>query len=146
MGSVGEDTALCPEMSVSADVSKRAKQNYKPNKKNMKTEIKFNHDADSLTKALGMKQSTEEVAMAISMAVAKWSKDSSGSLSLSILSEYLYKQLSQEAILILATQSVHDKLQEAFKDSGHLKKLMEMLESFERREYGDEIERKIREN
>ena len=116
------------------------------NKKNMKTEIKFNHDADSLTKALGMNESTEEVATAISMAVAKWSKDSSGSLSLSILSEYLYKELSQEAILILATQSVHDKLQEAFKDSSHLKKLMEMLESFERREYGDEIERKIREN
>ena len=112
----------------------------------MKTEIKFNHDADSLTKALGMKQSTEEVAMAITMAVAKWSRESSGSLSLSILSEYLYKQLSQEAILILATQNIHDKLQEAFKDSGHLKKLMEMLESFERREYGDEIERKIREN
>ena len=112
----------------------------------MKTEIKFNHNADSLTKALGMKQSTEEVTVAITMAVAKWSRESSGSLSLSILSEYLYKQLSQEAILILATQNIHDKLQEAFKDSGHLKKLMEMLESFERREYGDEIERKIREN
>jgi hypothetical protein len=47
---------------------------------------------------------------------------------------------------MLATQNVHDKIQEGFKDSGHLKKLMEMLESFERREYGDEIERKIREN
>ena len=120
----------------------------------MKTEIKFNHDADSLTKALGMSQSTEEVAVAITMAVVKWSRDGSGSLSLSILSEYLHKELSQEAILILATQNVHEKLQEALsskgekaiKDSGHLKKLMEMLESFESREYGDEIERKIREN
>ena len=112
----------------------------------MKIEIKFNHNAKSLTKALGMSQSTEEVALAITMAVAKWSRDGSGSLSLSILSEYLHKELSHEAILILATQSVHDKLQESFKDSGQLKKLMEMLESFERREYGDEIERKIREN
>ena len=93
-----------------------------------------------------MSESTEEVALSITMAVAKWSRDGSGSLSLSILSEYLHKELSHEAILILATQSVHDKLQESFKDSGQLKKLMEMLESFERREYGDEIERKIREN
>ena len=112
----------------------------------MKIEIKFNHNAKSLTKALGMRESTEEVAVAITMAVAKWSRESSGSLSLSILSEYLHKELSHEAILILATQSVHDKLQESFKDSGQLKKLMEMLESFERREYGDEINRKIREN
>ena len=36
-----------------------------------------------------------------------------------------------------------DKLEENYKKS---LKLMEMLESFERREYGDEIERKIREN
>jgi pyridoxal/pyridoxine/pyridoxamine kinase len=112
----------------------------------MKKEINFNHNSDSLTKALGMSESTEEVALSITMAVAKWSRDGSGSLSLSILSEYLHKELSHEAILILATQSVHDKLQESFKDSGQLKKLMEMLESFERREYGDEIERKIREN
>ena len=112
----------------------------------MKKEINFNHNSDSLTKALGMSESTEEVALSITMAVAKWSRDGSGSLSLSILSEYLHKELSHEAILILATQSVHDKLQESFKDSGQLKKLMEMLESFERREYGDEIERKIRDN
>ena len=112
----------------------------------MKKEINFNHNSDSLTKALGMSESTEEVALSITMAVAKWSRDGSGSLSLSILSEYLHKELSHEAILILATQSVHDKLQESFKDSGQLKKLMEMLESFERSEYGDEIERKIREN
>jgi DNA-directed RNA polymerase specialized sigma subunit len=110
----------------------------------MKSEIKFNHDADSLTKALGMKQSTEEVAMGITMAVAKWSEDSSGSLSLSILSEYLHKELSQEAILILATQSVHDKLQESFRESHKLDELMGLLESFEKRE--QDIQRKTREN
>ena len=112
----------------------------------MNKEIKFNHNADSLTNALGMSQSTEEVAMAITIAVKRWSEDRSGSANLSILSEYLHKELPYEALLMLATQSVHDKLQESFKDSGHIKKLMEMLESFERREYGDEIERKIREN
>ena len=112
----------------------------------MNKEIKFNHDSKSLTKALGMRESTEEVAMAITIAVMRWSEDKSGSANLSILSEYLHKELPYEALLILATQNVHDKLQESFKGSFKLNEFMKMLESFERREYGDEIERKTREN
>jgi len=112
----------------------------------MNKEIKFNHDAKSLTRALGMRQSTEEVAVAITMAVKRWSEDKSGSSNLSILSEYLHNFLPYEALLMLATQSVHDKLQESFKESSNFNQLIKILESFERREYGDEIERKIREN
>jgi hypothetical protein len=110
----------------------------------MKSEIKFNHNADSLTKALGMSQSPEEIAMAISIVIDKWSLNDGSNLSM--LSEYLHKELPYGALLMLATQSVYDKLQGAFKESHKLYDLMKMLESFERREYGDEIERKIREN
>jgi DNA-directed RNA polymerase specialized sigma subunit len=143
MGSVGEDTTLCIGMSVSADDCKSMKQIFKT-KKNMKTEIKFNHNADSLTKALGMSQSPKEIAMAISMAVGKWSQDESDSLNLSILSEYLHNELPYEALLMLATQSVHDKLQESFRESHKLDELMGLLESFEKRE--QDIQRKTREN
>lgn len=108
--------------------------------------MKFNHDAESFTKSLGMSQSTEEVAIAITIAVKKWSENKSGSANLSILSEYLHKELPYEALLMLATQSVHDKLKNAFKESSKFNEFMEILESFERIEYGDEIERKIREN
>ena len=105
----------------------------------MKKEIKFNHSAESMTEALGMSQSPEEVAMGISIAVAKWSADKSGYSSASLLSEYLHNNLSYETILMIATRDINNKLQESFEESLADSKVMDLLKSLD-------IKRKTREN
>jgi L-lactate utilization protein LutC len=68
----------------------------------MKKEIKFNHGEDSLTEALGINQSPEEIMDMITKTIILWSEDDRGSMT-SILSEYIHKILPYEVILSIAT-------------------------------------------
>ncbi len=148
MGGVSKDTTLRLGMSVPTDVSKRAKRKFKhagfktpciKNKKNMKSEMKFNHDAESMTEALGMSQSPDEVAMDVCLAVHKWSEDESKYKSASLLSEYLHKNLSYEIILMIATREVHNKIEQLMTESIAESEVLNLLKSLD-------IKRKTREN
>ena len=148
MGGVSKDTTLRLGMSVPTDVSKRAKRKFKhagfknplhKNKKNMKSEMKFNHDAESMTEALGVSQSPDEVAMAVSQTVQKWSEDKSKHKSVSLLSEYLHKNLSYEIILMIATRDVHNKIEQLMTESIADSEVLNLLKSLD-------IKRQTREN
>lgn len=106
----------------------------------MKKEMKFNHDAESMTEALGMSQSPDEVAMDVCLAVHKWSEDKSNYKSASLLSEYLHKNLSYEIILMIATREVHNKIQGLLMDESIAEsEVINLLKSLD-------IKRKTREN
>ena len=111
----------------------------------MKTEIKFNHDADSLTDALGMKQSAEEVSISITDVVKDWTRDESKSSSMSHLAESIHIGLPYETILLLATREVHETLEEAFSNDP-IRKLLSLLESMDEKSMDEDTERRIRAN
>jgi hypothetical protein len=111
----------------------------------MKTEIKFNHNADTLTEALGMKQSAEEVSMSITDVVKDWTRDESKSSSMSHLAESIHSVLPYETILLLATREVHETLEKAFSDDP-IRKLLSLLESIDEQSMDEETERKVRDN
>lgn len=111
----------------------------------MKKEIKFNHDEDSLTEALGINQSPDEIMDMITKTIILWSEDDRGSMT-SILSEYIHKILPYEVILSIATKAVQDTLKESMLENP-LDKIIEDIEKIIK--YGvdkDDIERKIRGN
>jgi hypothetical protein len=110
----------------------------------MKTEIKFNHNEDSLTSALGIKQSPEEVAVAITIAISDWADDETGT-SCSLLAEYLHKGLTYEIILLLATREVYERLSSQMNEEP-MRKLLSILESFEDKGMDEDTERKVRDN
>lgn len=112
----------------------------------MKTEIKFNHNEDSLITALGIKKSPEEVAVSITIAISDWAEDESGSSSCSLLAEYLHKKLPYETILLLATREVYEKLENNFSYNNQIKKLISLLESMDDKRMDSETERKVRGN
>ena len=109
----------------------------------MKSEIKFNHNEDSLFDGLGIKQSPDELAESVANIVAKWSNDESGS-SQSLLAEYMHKELSYRIILFMATLHVQEKLKESIGIDNPMRELMNLMQRFEK--VGKEVQRKSREN
>lgn len=75
----------------------------------MKPQIKFDHDATSMTEALGITQTAEEVAEMITKVVEHWIRKDNSSKN-SILSEYLHNELSYEIIIFLATKELFSKI------------------------------------
>lgn len=75
----------------------------------MKPHIKFDHDAMSMTKALGITQPAEEVAEMITKVIENWIRKDNSSKH-SILSEYLHNELSYEIIIFLATKEIFNKI------------------------------------
>jgi hypothetical protein len=111
----------------------------------MKTEIKFNHNEESLTDAMGIKQSPEQIAMSITKVVTNWAHDESGSSSMSILAEHIHRDLPYETILLLATREINERLEESF-SAKPLEKLLSLLELIDKKHIDEDIERKVRDN
>lgn len=86
----------------------------------MKKEINFNHNAKTITEALGV---TEDVNRKSAETIIEFMTDSRSSTS--VLAEYIHKSMSYEAILMLATHQVKRKMEDAFGDD----KLTEAIKS-----------------
>lgn len=89
--------------------------------------MKFNHDANDMTTALGITDSAEEVAEAITNAIEKWIRDEQGFSKNSKLSESLHNNLPYEIILFLATKEVFRKFKDTFNDLDVVKDLLKEL-------------------
>lgn len=75
----------------------------------MKKEINFNHDAKTITEALGV---TEDVNRKSKDAIIDFMTDSRSSTS--VLAEYIHKSMEYETILMLATHQIQKKMEDAF--------------------------------
>lgn len=101
----------------------------------MKTEMNFNHEADSMLEALGIKMTEGELAGATVSVITSWASKADGA-SKSELAEEVHKGLPYEAILLLATKEIHNTLNESISESISIDRLLETLEKVIRK--GDE--------
>lgn len=86
----------------------------------MKKEIKFNHDAQTITEALGVTQNVNQKTKGV---IVDFMTDPRRNNS--VLAEYIHKDMDYETILLLATHQVHKKIEDAFGDD----KLAEAIKS-----------------
>ena len=70
----------------------------------MKTEIKFNHEAETVTESFGITKSPIEMADTMTNAVRSWIEEC-GALTKSQLAECLIEHLSYAEIVFLATSA-----------------------------------------
>ena len=101
----------------------------------MKTEMNFNHEADSMLEALGIKMTDVELGEATIAVITLWASKANGA-SKSELAEELHKGLPYEAILLLATKEILNTLKESISESNSIDRLLETLEMVIRK--GDE--------
>lgn len=86
----------------------------------MKKEIKFNHNAPTLTEALGV---TENVNQKTKGVIIDFMTDPRSNNS--VLAEYIHKDMEYETILLLATHQVGKKIEDALGDD----KLVEAIKT-----------------
>jgi hypothetical protein len=115
----------------------------------MKSEIKFNHDKELLSEALGLPCTPDEMVNMVGEAVIEWSKDERGSMT-SLLAEHIHNTVPYEVILCIATREVIEQVKTSVDDSEKMSELMRTLdmiiEEQVRRHDKTETERKMREN
>jgi len=88
----------------------------------MKTDLKFNHNADDLISSFCATTTSEEINDKIVLTIMKYVLDDSMDKK-SHLAEILHKKLDYNAILFLATAGVHEKMQNITLDNIDLKDL-----------------------
>lgn len=101
----------------------------------MKSEIKFNHNAEQLTQALGINMTAEQLSEKIIQCVANW-MDSKDNTKNSNLAEYLHNEIDYEIILFIATNDLLHQVAKSV-ESSPMGKLMKMLEDIEMGKFKD---------
>jgi hypothetical protein len=104
----------------------------------MKTEIKFNHKAESMLEALGIKMTDDQMLEVTFKAITNWIDAPDGGEK-SKLAEQLHKLVPYEVILLMATRDVHSTLKESVVETNPLERLFETLEKIINKSEGDKI-------
>lgn len=101
----------------------------------MESKIKFNHNAEQLTEALGINMTAEQVSEKIIQCLVQW-RNSKDNTKNSNLAEYLHNEIDYEIILFLAT---NDLLQQVAKsiELSPIDKIMQMLDDIEMGKFKD---------
>lgn len=89
--------------------------------------MKFNHEAESLTEALGIKLTDVELTNLTFSAITSWLDKPDGGTK-SELAEEIHKALPYDVILLLATREIHNTLSESLNESSPIERLLETLE------------------
>lgn len=76
----------------------------------MKTELKFNHEAEKTTEAIGMATTADELSAKVGKCLLNWIKGKEAKASQ--LAESLHKELNYDELLFLATMSVASKVED----------------------------------